>query len=589
MPLTAVDRAVRSARRRLFAQALLGRLLAGWAVALGLALAWFLAEPLLIDSPPGWMRWAVLGGLVGLATLAAIVRSARRAPSRLDSALELDARFGLRERVTTAVGLPDALRTSAAGRAVVADAEKHASELKVRDKFPVGMSRRAAGLPALAGLIAAVAFLYHPVTDSEAWAEAKKNRNDPAAEKRVADAGKRPAYKPADRKEKPAPPDRADKSAKLKELEADLDRLEREAREAKPDPDAAREKVTEVTAAEEKAKAFEREKQDRLARLEQKLQQLDRLSAAEDFQDGPAKDFNDALAKGDLKKAEEAADELRKKAKDKTLDPKEAAQLGEQLDRMKDELQRLASNQEQQDKLKELIDKAKNEGRDAESLERELDRLKAEAGKSQDLQQLADKLGRAKEALKGADLEEVAKQLERVAGQLRELQGEVKDLEDVQEHLQRLKDLKDGVAGRTAKGGSQPGEGQPGDGQPGEGQAGSQPGGKGGKGDNRGQPGGKSDNATGAGVASGARPDNPDAATKRGADERQRTPFDPRGRKVYAGASPGPSFTKRSPTELGATIDRAVQEAPDALATQPLPRDDKEAVKEYFRDLGNKK
>jgi hypothetical protein len=577
-----IDRAVRSARRRLFAQALLDRLLAGWAAALALALVWFLAEPLLIDAPPDRLRWAVLGGLVVVAAFAAVVRTVRRAPSRLDSALELDARFGLRERVTTAVGLTDSLRGSAAGRAVLADAAKHTDGLKVRERFPLRVGRPAASLPILVGLLAAVAFFYHPVTDSEAWAEAKKNRNDPAGEKRIADAGKQPVYKPAERKNKPDQPDRADKSAKLKELEADLDRLEREARQAKPDPDAAREKVTEITAAEEKAKAFEREKQDRLARLETKFQQLDRLSAAEEFQDGPAKDLNDALAKGDLKKAEAAVEELRKKARDRKLDPQDAKKLGEQLDRMKDELERLARNQGQQDKLKELIDKAKREGRDAESLERELDRLKAEAEKSPDLQKLAEKLGRAKEALEGADLEEVAKQLESVAGQLRDLQGEVKDLEDVREHLQRLKDLKDGVAG---KGGKQPGEGQPGDGQPGQGQAGSQPGGEG-RTDR--QP-GQGDNATGGGVASGARPDNPDAATGRGPDERQRTPFDPRGRKVYGGAAPGPSFTKRSPTELGGAIERAVQEAPDAVATQPLSRDDKEAVKEYFRDLGNKK
>ena len=75
-----------------------------------------------------------------------------------------------------------------------------------------------------------------------------------------------------------------------------------------------------------------------------------------------------------------------------------------------------------------------------------------------------------------------------------------------------------------------------------------------------------------------------DAGTGRGLEERQRTPFDPKGRKQYAGAVAGPAFTKRSPTQLGEAIDQAVQEAPDAIANQPVSRDDKDAVKEFYRD-----
>ena len=73
------------------------------------------------------------------------------------------------------------------------------------------------------------------------------------------------------------------------------------------------------------------------------------------------------------------------------------------------------------------------------------------------------------------------------------------------------------------------------------------------------------------------------AATVRSIETRQRTPFDPRGRKQYAGAVAGPAFTKKSPTQLGEAIDQAVQEAPDAIANQPVSRDDKDAVKEFYK------
>jgi hypothetical protein len=553
-----VDRAVRSARRRLFTQLLLDRLVLGWTVALGVGLAWSLAEPLVLGRTTEEARWVVLGSLVFVGTVVAVVRAARRRPSPLAAALELDSRFDLRERATSVISLPSELFATQSGRALLADAEKHTTPLKVREQFPVGPRRSAVRIPLLAGLIAVVAFVYHPVTDSEAWAEAKKKQDDAANEQKVADAGKKGPGSGAPRTPKPDQLQRANRSPKLKELEEELDRLEREAREANQTPETAREKVSEITSAEEKAKAYQREKQDRLARIEQKFQQLEQLSQADDFKDGPAREFNDALAKGDLKKAEEAVDELRKKVKDKKLDEKDTEQLEEQLDRMKDELQRLARNKEQQEKLKDLIDKAKREGRDAESLERELERAKAEAQRSKGLEDLAQKLEKTRQAMKAGDLEEAAKQLEGVAGQLQELQGEVQDLEDVRESLQRLKELKEGAC-KACEG---DGKGQ-----------GSKPG----------QKPGHKDNASGGGVASGDRPEDRDATTGRGPEERQRSPFDPKGRKQYAGAVAGPAFTKKSPTQLGQAIDQAVQEAPDAIANQPVSRDDKDAVKEFYK------
>ena len=71
-PLAAVESAVRSARRRLVTQLLLNRLAVAWAVALAASLGWFLLEPLIFDSPPAWLRWAVLGTAVAITTAAAI-------------------------------------------------------------------------------------------------------------------------------------------------------------------------------------------------------------------------------------------------------------------------------------------------------------------------------------------------------------------------------------------------------------------------------------------------------------------------------------------------------------------------------------
>ena len=66
-----IEQSVRKARRRLFAQLLLNRLAVCWSVALGLGLAWVVAQPLLVESPPAWLWQAVVGGLIALGTVVA--------------------------------------------------------------------------------------------------------------------------------------------------------------------------------------------------------------------------------------------------------------------------------------------------------------------------------------------------------------------------------------------------------------------------------------------------------------------------------------------------------------------------------------
>src|SRR5207253_1623646 len=83
----------------------------------------------------------VAAALLALATVVAVALSARTYPATLAAALELDARFGLKERVTAAVELPPEQCETPVGRAVVADAERPAGELRVGGECP-GRSRR---------------------------------------------------------------------------------------------------------------------------------------------------------------------------------------------------------------------------------------------------------------------------------------------------------------------------------------------------------------------------------------------------------------------------------------------------------------
>ena len=556
--LSPIERSVARARRRLFVQSLVNALIVGWAVGLGVGLGWLFAEPWVLESPPAWSKWAVVAGAAALGTALAVWRAVRSTPSREATALEIDTRFGLRERVTTALTLAERDAATPAGQAVVADAAAKVAPLKVADRFPVRVRWHALAVPALAGCLAAAAVFYHPDP-----ARVQAGEDDPAA-KKPGDAAKIAAnsQKKAVPFTKPKAPDELDrgaKSEKMKDLETELDKLaEKWAKDPFADtPEKQREKVTEATKMEEKLKEFSREKLEKLSQMEKQLAQLDKLNKDKDFSDGPAKGLNDALAKSDLKKAKDEVDELRKKAKNKDLDKKEQEKLAKQLDKMKDEVEKLSRNKEREEELKKLIDKAKEEGRDAESLERELEKTQSETKESSEaLQDLAQSLKRAQQAAEKGDLDELSRELEKVGDRIKETEGELKDLEDAQEYLQRLKAEKEKACKACQ------GQGQ-------------------GKGNGKGD----TDQPNDGGIGEGRRPINEDAKTS-SQDERIKGLFDPTGKKSYGGATRGPAFNKKTTAEFGKEIREAVQEAPVAADSQRLPRDARDAVKEYFQSLG---
>lgn len=558
-----IARSVAKARRRLFLQSLINRVLAAWVVGLLLGLGWIFAEPWVLETPPAWSKWAVLGGILAVGTIVAIWRAKVRTPSLQATALEIDIRYNLRERVTTALTLDPRDANSPAGQAVLADAAAKIAPIRVADGFPVRIRWHALSIPTLVGCLVAAAMLYHPDTSRlEANEEdgTTKKAGDQARLKTTTQKKVTPFSKPRTND----PQDRIGKSDKLKDLEVELDKMaEKWAKDPYADtPEKQREKVTEITKMEDKLKEFSRDKLEKLSQLEKSLQQLDKLSKDKEASDGPAKGLNDALAKNDLKKAKDEVDELRKKAKKKELDKKDTQKLSKQLDKMKDEVERLARKKDREEELKKLIDKAKEEGRDAESLERELEKTKQETSEStEELEKLADTLKRAQQAAEKGDLDELADQLEKVGQQIKDTEGELQDLEDAQDYLQRLKGEK------NAAGKSQQGNGE-----------GNQDGDKGsGKGD--------TDKPNNGGIGEGRRPINEDAKTA-SQDERIKGLFDPRGQKSYGGSTRGKAFNKKTTAEFGKEIREAVQEAPIAADSQRLPRDARDAVKEYFENLG---
>src|SRR5262249_61975449 len=97
------------------------------------------AERHVAAGAPPWLRWAAAGGLTGIATILAVILAVLRRPTAVAAALSLDAKFGLKERITTSLGLTAAERESSAGVALLADVEEHIGKLEVGSRYPFAL------------------------------------------------------------------------------------------------------------------------------------------------------------------------------------------------------------------------------------------------------------------------------------------------------------------------------------------------------------------------------------------------------------------------------------------------------------------
>jgi uncharacterized coiled-coil DUF342 family protein len=514
--------------RRLFWQTFLDTLAWCWTGALALAIVWFFAQPWVLNEPRVWLRWAVAGGLLGSASVLALVLAVLRAPSRLAAALSLDERFGLRERVTTSLTLaPEQVHTSAA-QALLADVNQRIGQLDIGSRFPVGMSRSAAFVPAAALLLACVAFFYDPSQGQATLTGNDDGKKPPpnaaAIEQKMKElVKKREEKRPAD---KP-------KSEELQQLETKLEEIANRPRSTK---DQLRERMQEMTALEEQMKKREREMSEKMQALKQQLKQLDRLGDREADREGPAKDLQKALKEGDLEKAKNEVERLAKKLEENELNDREKQQLLKQIQKLQEQMQNLAEQKDKEEELKKLAREGKL---DAETLKRELENIKKDEQKMKELQDLAKKLGECKDCLQKGDSKSAAQKLQQAGNKLAKMDLDEEDLKDLREQLQKLQSAKDTAAGGQQKS--------------------SRPGAK--------------------------RPEAPESPFK-SFESRNKVDFDAKGKKIFDGYAPGDNFKKRTTAEISGEIQQASQEAPEAIEQQRIPKAARDMAKDYFRNLG---
>ncbi|WP_435009413.1 hypothetical protein P12x_000667 [Tundrisphaera lichenicola] len=414
-----------------------------WCLAAGLALATVVlgVEKLGQVPVPGasWWPFAIAGGL---SLVVAGLIAAFTGPDRTDAAVALDRAFGLNERLSTALTLPENLRETHAGRALISDAIRHVADLDVTDRFGLSIPRRA-WVPIVPVLLAGVITLV-PEWSRQAAAIAKASTTTKADAKAVVKSSETLGRKMAEQRKQ------MDKQ-KFAEAERLLAEVEKAANELAKAPPAQKDKaMMELNKLTDALK----DRQKQLGSPEQvnrQLQQLKEMSS-----NGPADDFNKALSKGDFEKASNEMKQLKDKLLSGKMSEKEKEDLKKQIQEMSQQLQKLANLDERKKQLEEA---KKNGGLSQEQFDKEMAKLNDQSKNLEKLQKMAQQLAKAGEAMEKGDAKKAAEALGMSEQQLQKMAQELAELQSLDSALAELQDAKNGMNGEGQDGMNQFGDG----------------------------------------------------------------------------------------------------------------------------------
>ena len=545
-----IRRQVAAVRRRLVTQQFLGILPWALLVALGIAIVGLVVPKIWVihvDSDvwvASWIGGAVAGGLVfAIAWTVAIRRQS------LDAAIELDRRFGLKERVSSVLSLQSDELDSEAGQALLSDAVRRVESLEVREKFGISINSRAL-LPVLPALIAFALIL---VPDAQDKVKAASSANAEIREqiKRSAQALKTRLAEKQKRVEESG----------LKDAEQIFKKLHQGLDEMSKNGDVDRKKA--LVKINDLAKELD-QRRKALGDPEKMQKQFEGLK---NIERGPAEKIADAMKDGNFEKAIEQLKQLQDKMEKGDLNEQEQKQLAQQLQQMQQKMQEMVDSQreakaELERQIQQKIADGDLEG--AGKLQRKLDELQQQDRQMQQMEKMADKLGQAAEAMQSGDMEMAQSQLSEFSDQLQDLQSEMQQLASLNEMMDEIGDAKNamnceqcGGAGCEACQGGQ------------FGQSGNGSSDQFGFGDGMGE-----------GQGAGYRPEQ---ETDTGVYESKVRGNPKAGEAVRVGDVIGMNKAGQTQESIKEEILSAVKNDSDPLSDQRLPKDQQEHVREYYK------
>jgi septal ring factor EnvC (AmiA/AmiB activator) len=423
-----IKRQVTTARRRLILQQFLA--VVPWTLfatlllafcAIGVTKIW----PVNLDQTT-W-AWSWIGGSIATGLVVAGVWTYFVRCDTLNAAVEIDRRFGLKERVSSALSLaPEELETRS-GQALVHDASRRIEVITVKEHFGVngGWRTLAPIVPALA--VVFVMFL------ADAQAPKKANAAPKADSKRLKAAAKELTRQIAKRRKSAA-------QKGLKEAEELFKKIEQSANDLATKDNVSRKKA--MIQINDIAKQIEKRRNDLGDSAEMK-RQFDKLK---NLARGPADKVANALKSGDFQKALDQLKQLQEKLEKGDLSENEKKQLAKQLGQMQKKIQDIVDAQKQaKRRLEQEIQKKMDAGdlEAANKLQRKLDQLERRDRQMERMEQMAKQLGESQKSLESGDPQAAAQQLSELASELSEMQAEMDELETLNEMMDQIAGAKE--------------------------------------------------------------------------------------------------------------------------------------------------
>jgi len=540
---------VRNARSRLNLQVFLG--IVTWSI-----FAWLIVAAIALAAPKIWTlglgqwsqtyTWSVVIGASAAGLVTAAVWTWLRRRGDLEAALEIDHRFGLKERISSTLALSPEQLDSEAGQALLRDAVRRTERIDVGDRFGV-KARWTALLPLAPALLVFALAVFVNDADRKDEAEAATGSADVKAQIKTAEEQLKRRI--AQRRKEAEERGLEDAEDMFNKLQRGLDGLHKK---SQGDRKKAMIELNNL------AKQIKDRKQ-RLADSETIKQQMNNLK---DLKQGPADKVADALKHGEFNRA---ADELRKLAEEMQqgeLTRQEQEQLQNQMEQMAQKLQQLADAHEQaQDELKKQIEQAKQQGDLAKAgeLQQKLDQMQQQQPAMDQMQQMANQLGQAAQNMKDGNQHGAAEELAEMQQQLDQLQQMEDEMQMVEEAMQQIAEAKNAMNCQQCGGqGCQQCQGQ--------GLA---------RGNNQGRPG------QGIGAGPGRRFGPAVDQKSQTYDSQVRGQVRP-GSGIVAGKTGGPNKAGDVREEIKQAIRSAGDGAADPLTNERLPRWQRDHVKEYY-------
>ena len=269
-----------------------------------------------------WM-WSWIGGGVVVGVLAAVAITFLRRRGEMDAAVEIDRRFGLKERVSSAMSLlPHDLETEA-GQALVNDASRRVQAIEVDEEFSLSVNWRSL-LPVIPALVVfLLAFLGNDAVP-EKTASATETPLEVAKRVKTSEAQFRKQLL-GQRKKIETNEAFKDLAKLLKEIDEQLDPK----RNKQPKTRSA--SLLRLNNMKRKVEAFKKQLGDP-NKLKDQLNQLNKLNK------GPAEKAIKAMQRGDFGKAVQEMKKLAEQLRNGEMSEQQQKQLQDQIAQLQDEL-----------------------------------------------------------------------------------------------------------------------------------------------------------------------------------------------------------------------------------------------------------